>query len=527
MKVLISDSLSEAAVEILNNTEGIECVFDPKITPEDLLATINEYHGIALRSRTKVTAEVIEKGENLKVIGRAGSGVDNIDVAAATQKGVIVMNTPGGNTVTTGEHAIAMMFALARKIPQATASMKDGRWDKKKFQGTELTGKTLGILGVGNIGSVVASRAQGLKMNVISYDPYISEDAAEKLGITLVGLDELYGQSDFLSIHVPLTNDTRNIINKDAFSKMKKGIYLIHCARGGIVSEADLAGAIKDGIVAGAALDVFEQEPTPADNPLLSMDEVIVTPHLGASTQEAQDNVAIAIAEQIADLLTTGSVRNALNVPCVPAEQLATLSPYITLGEKLGSFQGQLLTGGIEEIQVEYAGEVTGYDIASITIACIKGILTPLLDEGVNYVNAPSVAQERGIKVTEVKSSRSIDFASSITIKIKTKEGENLIEGALFGKSEPRIVKINKFFLDAVPEGNLLVIHNNDKPGVIGQIGTLLGENSVNIARLHLGRQAESAEALSVWNIDTPIEKEIMAKITGLAYIISAKVVEL
>ncbi len=527
MKVLISDGLSQAAVEILNNTEGIECIFDPKITPEDLLATINEYHGIALRSRTKVTAEVIAAGTNLKVIGRAGSGVDNIDVAAATQNGVIVMNTPGGNTVTTGEHAIAMMFALARNIPQATASMKAGKWDKKKFQGTELTGKTLGILGVGNIGSVVASRAQGLKMNVISYDPYISEEAAEKLGITLVSIDELYSQSDFLSIHVPLTNDTKNIINKDAFAKMKKGICLIHCARGGIVSETDLAQAIKDGIVAGAALDVFEEEPTPADNPLLSMDEVIVTPHLGASTQEAQDNVAIAIAEQIADLLTTGTVRNALNVPCVPAEQMAALGPYITLGEKLGSFQGQCLTGGIEEIEIEYSGEVTDFDIAPITIACIKGILTPVLDEVVNYVNAPSVAEARGIKVKEVKSSKSTDFASSIKIKIKTKDRKNIIEGALFGKTEPRIVKVNKFFLDAVPEGNLLVIHNEDKPGVIGEIGTLLGENSVNIARLHLGRQEDNAEALSVWNVDAPVEKEVLAKLTDLAYIISAKVVEL
>jgi D-3-phosphoglycerate dehydrogenase len=420
-----------------------------------------------------------------------------------------------------------MMLALARNIPQATASMKKGKWEKKKFQGTELTGKTLGILGVGSIGSLVASRALGLNVAVIAYDPYISAEAADKLGITLVSLDELYARSDFISIHVPLTNETRNLIDSKAFGKMKKGVRLINCARGGIVNEKDLAGAIKAGKVSSAAFDVFETEPPSKDNPLIGLDEVILTPHLGASTLEAQENVAIAIAEQIADYLVKGTIRNALNVPSVSAEVLASLGPYITLGEKLGSFQGQTLKGSIEEIAVEYSGDVVDYDVAPITIACIKGILDQLLDQYVNFVNAPFVARERGIKVVEVKSSRPIDFASSVTIKVKTKKEEYLVEGALFGKKEPRIVRIDRFFLDAVPEGYLLVLHNKDKPGVIGNVGTLLGENNINIARLHLGRQSVGGEAVSVWSIDTPLSKGVTEKLLKLPNIISAKLVEL
>ncbi|MCK5236944.1 MAG: phosphoglycerate dehydrogenase, partial [Deltaproteobacteria bacterium] len=426
-----------------------------------------------------------------------------------------------------GEHAIAMLISLSRNVPQATASMKAGAWEKKKFQGTEVTGKTLGILGVGNIGSVVASRAQGLKMNVISYDPFISEEAAEKLGITLVTLDELYAQSDFLSIHVPLLKETKNMVDKAAFAKMKKGIKLINCARGGIVNEADLAGAIKDGIVSGAALDVFDEEPPPADNPLLSLDEVILTPHLGASTLEAQENVAVAVAEQIRDYLTTGTIRNALNVPSVPAETLTTLAPYITLGEKLGCFQGQILKGGIEEITIEYCGEVAEQNVSPITIAAIKGLLSQVMDEVVNFVNAPHVAEERGIKVTEVKSSRSTDFTSAVTITVKTKDSESLIEGAIFGKNEPRIVRLDKFFIDAVTDGFLLVLHNQDEPGVIGEVGTLLGKAGVNIARLHLGREVVGAEAVSVWNIDAPPSDETLKELSSLKHIISAKVVEL
>ncbi|MBI5453536.1 MAG: phosphoglycerate dehydrogenase [Deltaproteobacteria bacterium] len=527
MKILISDSMSAKAVEVLKNTPGLDVDVITGLKPEELKAKIKDYHGLVVRSSTKVTAEILEAAENLKVVGRAGTGVDNVDMPAATKKGVVVMNTPGGNTVTTAEHAISMMMALARKIPQATASMKRGEWEKKKFEGTEITGKTLGILGVGNIGSVVAARAQGLRMNVISYDPFISVEAADKLGISLVSIDDLFKKSDFISIHVPLTAETKNIVNAEAFKKMKKGVKIINCARGGIVNEADLAEAIKAKIVSGAALDVFEKEPTPADNPLLQMEEVILTPHLGASTFEAQESVAIAIAEQIADYLTTGTIRNAVNVPSVPADLLAALGAYITLGEKLGSFQGQILTGGVEEITVEYSGEVVNYDVAPVTIACIKGLLDQVLDTYVNFVNAPFVAKERGIKVIEMKSSRATDFASSITIKVKTKETESVVEGALFGKKEPRIVRIDKFFLDAVPEGYLLLLQNEDKPGVIGNVGTLLAANNINIARLHLGRQSVGGEAVSVWSIDTPPAKGLIEKILKLPHMISANVIEL
>ncbi|MEE9614573.1 MAG: phosphoglycerate dehydrogenase [Thermodesulfobacteriota bacterium] len=527
MKVLVTDNLSKRAAEILAAAPGIECEVDNTITPEELLERIGDYHALAVRSRTKVTAEVLEKAGNLKVVGRAGIGVDNIDVREATRRGVVVMNTPGGNTVTTAEHAVSMMLALARNIPQATASMKRGEWEKKKFQGTELTGKTLGIVGVGNIGSIVAARAQGLKMNVAAYDPYISEEAADKLGITLVTLDELYKKSDFISIHVPRTKETANLVDAAAFSKMKKGVKLINCARGGIVNETDLFEAIKSGRVAGAALDVFDQEPPPKDNPLLALDEVILSPHLGASTREAQEKVAVAIAEQIADYLTNGTIMNAINVPSVPAELLGSLGPYITLAEKLGSFHGQTLTGAVEEIAVEYSGDVVGYDIAPVTIACIKGLLDQLLDQHVNFVNAPLVASERGIKVVEVKSSRAIDFASSVTVKVKTKDGESVVEGAIFGKSDLRIVKIDHFLLDAVPEGCLLILHNADKPGVIGDVGTLLGKNKVNIARLHLGRAAVGGEAVSVWNIDTPLSTELTKKLLKLPNIISTRMVQL
>ena len=527
MKVLISDSMSDRCVEIFKSAPGLQVDVNTKLKPEELKKVIKDYHALVVRSATKVTAEIIEAADNLKVIGRAGTGVDNIDTRAATKKGIVVMNTPGGNTITTAEHAVSMLMALARKIPQATASMRKGEWEKKKFEGTEVTSKTLGILGVGNIGSVVADRAQGLKMNVIAYDPYLSQEAANRMGVELVSLDELYKKSDFISIHVPLTNETKNLVNKDAFAKMKKGVKIINCARGGIVNEKDLCDAIKAGIVSSAALDVFEKEPTPPDNPLLQMEEVILTPHLGASTVEAQENVAIAIAEQIVDYLIKGTIRNAVNVPSVPAELLANLGPYITLAEKLGIFQGQILKGGIEEVTIEYSGDVVSYDVAPVTIAAIKGLLDQLMDQQVNFVNAPFVAKERGIKVIEIKSSRAIDFASSITIKVKTKEEENLIEGALFGKKEPRIVRIDKFFLDAVPEGYLLVLHNYDKPGVIGNVGTLLGSGNINIARLHLGRQAVGGEAVSVWNIDTPLPADLLVKLLKLPHMISAKVVKL
>jgi D-3-phosphoglycerate dehydrogenase len=364
-------------------------------------------------------------------------------------------------------------------------------------------------------------------MQVIAYDPYISEEAADKLGISVVSMDELFAKSDFISVRVPLTPETKGLLNKDSFKKMKKGVRIINCARGGIVVEADLVWAVKEGIVAGAACDVYEKEPPDADNPLLGVDEIILTPHLGASTLEAQENVAVAVSEQISDYLLNGTIRNAINVPSVPSELLATLSPYISLGEKIGAFQGQILSGGIEEVTIEYSGDVVGLDVTPITIACVKGLLSQVLDMNVNFVNASFVAQERGIRVIETKSSRSIDFASSITIKVKTKEGEELVEGALFGKREARIVRINQFFLDAIPEGFLLLLYNEDKPGVIGNVGCLLAKNKINIARLHLGRQATGGKAVSVWNIDTPLSEELIKEILALTSILSARLIKL
>ncbi len=526
MKVLVTDGISPRGAEILKEAPGIEADIRSKVDPQELKSIIKDYHGLIVRSATKVTAEVIEAGENLKVIGRAGIGVDNIDVPAATKRGIVVMNTPEGNIITTAEHTIALLVSLARKVPQADASMKAGKWEKKRFQGVELYNKTLGIVGVGKIGSIVADRALGLKMKVIAYDPYISEEVANKIGIELVSLDELLATSDFISIHVPLTPETRNMFNADVFAKMKKGVRIINCARGGIINEKDLYEAIKKGIVAGAALDVFEKEP-PGENPLLTLEEVIATPHLGASTVEAQEKVGIAIAQQVVDYLLRGIIRNSINVPSISPEALSLIAPYITLAEKLGSLQAQLCRGAIDEVVIEYSGEVVEQDVTTITVAGIKGILDHILDEYVNYVNAPIIARERGIKVIETKTAKPIDFASSITLKVKSKGEESVVEGALFGKNDPRIVRINEFLLDAVPEGYILILQNEDKPGVIGNVGTLLGSYNINIARVHLGRESVGGEAMSLWNIDTPPSQEVMDKLMKLPHIISARLVHL
>ncbi len=526
MKVLISDKISVKGLDVLKSAPGIEVDVKTDLTPDDLKNTIKDYDGLIIRSSTQVTPDLIEAAENLKVVGRAGIGVDNVDVDAASKRGIVVMNTPGGNIVTTAEHTIAMIFSLSRNIPQATESMRQGKWEKKKFEGIELYNKTLGILGVGKIGSIVADRALGLKMKVIAYDPFLTEETANKLGIELVSLDNLYERADFISVHVPLTSDTKGMVDADAFNKMKDGVRIINCARGGIINEDDLTEAIKSGKVAGAALDVYDKEP-PDPKPLFTLDKGIFTPHLGASTTEAQENVAIDVAAQIVDFLSKGIIRNALNVPSVSPEVLATIGPYLSLAEKLGSLQGQLSKTSIEEIHVEYSGDVVEHDVAPITVAAIKGVLQHILDQYVNYVNAPLIAREREIKVVEVKSSRSIDFASSITIKVKSSGEETLVEGAIFGKNDARIVRINKFFLDAIPEGYILLLNNDDKPGVIGNIGTLLGEKNINIARLHLGREAISGEAVSLWNIDTTLTKEILESILKLPSIISAKLVKL
>lgn len=525
MKVLVSDNISPKGVEILKKA-GLDVDIKTGMKPEELKACIGEYSGLVIRSATKVTAEIIDAAANLKVIGRAGSGLDNVDKVAASKKGIVVMNTPGGNTITTAEHSIAMLFAVARLIPQATASMKAGKWEKKKFMGVELYNKTLGIIGLGNIGSQVAKKAQGLEMNVIAYDPFLSEDKAKAEGIKKVSLEELFAQSDFITIHTPMTPETKGIINSSTISRMKDGVRIINCARGGIINENDLYEALKSGKVAGAALDVFEKEP-PENNPLLTLDNVICTPHLGASTEEAQENVALAVAEQIADYLVFGTIRNAVNFPSIPNDQIPRLQPYISLAEKLGGFSSQIFEGGVTEITVEFRGDASTINTAPVTIAAIKGYLTPILLETVNFVNAPVIAKERGIEVREIKSGDAGDYHSIIALRIKAKDKESYVAGTLFSKKDPRIVLIDTFKVEIVPEGELLLIHNNDKPGVIGNIGTLLGKNNINIARMHFGRETAGGMAISVVSIDTSPVPEIIELIKGLPNILSVKHISL
>jgi len=525
LKVLISDNISPKCINILRKS-GLEVDVKTGMKPEELKARIGDYHGLIIRSATKVTSEIIDAAANLKVIGRAGSGLDNVDRSAATKKGIVVMNTPGGNTITTAEHTISLMVSLARKIPQATMSMKAGKWEKKKFMGVELFNKTLGVLGIGNIGSQVAKRAQGLAMNVLAYDPFLSEDKAKAMGVEKVDLQELFGRSDFITIHTPLTPETKNMINKETIKMMKNSVRIINCARGGIINEKDLYDALIDGKVAGAALDVFEKEP-PENNPLLTHDNVIATPHLGASTKEAQENVAIAVAEQVVDYLIHDTIRNAVNFPPIPPDQLARLQPYVNLAEKLGGFAAQIFKGGVTEISIEYRGEASEINTAPITIAAIKGFLTPILEETVNFINAPIIAKERDIEVKETKSTDAGDYQSMVVIRVKAKDKESYIAGTLFSKKDPRIVAIDNFKVEIVPYGELLFIYNNDKPGVIGNIGTLLSKNNINIARMHFGRETLGGRAISVVTIDTPATPQLIEEIKKLPNILSVKHISL
>jgi len=525
MKVLISDNLSPRGIEVLKQS-GLEVDVKTGMKPEELKACIGQYHGLIIRSATKVTAEIVEAATNLKVVGRAGSGLDNVDKAAASKKGIVVMNTPGGNTITTAEHTIALMFALARQIPQATASMKQGKWEKKRFMGVELFKKTIGIVGIGNIGKHVARRALSLGMIVIGYDPYLSDENAKEMGIEKVDLTTLFKRSDFITIHTPITSETKNLISTKTIQLMKDGVRIINCARGGIVNEAELYEALKSGKVAGAALDVFEKEP-PENNPLLTLDSVICTPHLGAATEEAQENVAVAIAEQVVDCLVNGVIRNAVNFPSVPAEQVLRLKPYLTLAEKLGSFASQVFEGGVTEITVEYRGEASQLNTAPVNIALLKGFLTPILEETVNFVNAPVITKERGIEVKEMKSPDGGDYQSMIILRVKADRKEHRLSGTLLGRTDPRIVRINDFAVEIVPEGTMLFMYNNDRPGVIGNIGSYLGKCNINIARMHFGRESQGGMAISVVSIDSPLSESQLEDLKKMPNILSLRVVEL
>ena len=526
MKILVTDNLAEEGIELLKESPDIKVDVKPKLESQELISKIGEYDALLVRSATQVTGKVIEAAKNLKVIGRAGVGVDNIDVEAASKKGILVMNTPAGNTISAAEHTMSMLLALSRCIPQADASLKSRQWEKKKFLGTEIFKKVLGIVGLGRIGAEVARRAQSFGMEIIAYDPYISKVHAREIGVKLVAFPELIKQADYITIHVPLTPETTHLINKEAISQMKEGVKIINCARGGIIDEAALAEAVKSGKVGGAALDVFEKEP-PFDSPVLGLENIIVTPHLGASTEEAQINVARDIALQVLDFLKKGIVRNAVNMPELDPEKMKTLGPYINLCEKLGRLQAQIGEGGFTQIAVQYSGEILRHETKPLTISLLKGLLEPILEREVNLVNAPLIAEERGIEVTESKVSKVEDFANLIVVKTMTEKGENTVAGTLLGKKEPRLVRIGEFDLDVIPEGYMLLCSNLDRPGVIGKIGTILGNRKINIAGMQVGRKTAGGKALTIINVDCDVSKEVLEEIQGVSEIVEVKMVNL
>lgn len=529
MKVLVSDPLSEQGLKILKDTKNVSVDVKTGLPKEELAKCIGDYDALLIRSGTKVTADVIENAKNLKVIGRAGVGVDNVDIGAASKRGIIVMNTPGGNTISTAEHTMTLMLALARNIAPASASLRNKLWERKKFKGTEVFGKTLGIIGLGRIGTEVAKRALAFGMKVVAYDPFLSAKKAERYDIESVDLNRLFEISDIITVHTPMTNETKGLIGKKAFKKMKKGVRVINCARGGIVDENALYEAVKSGKVAGAALDVYEKEP-PTESPLLELDNVLMVPHLGASTVEAQENVAVDIAHQVVDVLKGGPIRNAVNMPSIDIDLLKRLQPYISLGEKLGLLLAQLIPGQLQELRVRYSGGVSEYNVAPITVAVLKGMLGHALQETVNFVNAPIIAKERGIKVIESKSSIVEDFADLIYLTARTTgvKGEFSVAGTLFGhKNDPRVVRINEYHVDAVPEGFILILLNEDKPGIIGNVGTILGRNNINIAGMTLGRNVIGGQAVTMLNVDSRVPEEVLKEISKAPNIIDIRMVEL
>ncbi len=519
-KVLISDKLSPRAAEIFK-ARGVDVDVKVGLTPEELIEIIGEYDGLAVRSATKATAEIIEAATNLKVIGRAGIGVDNINIPAATKKGIVVMNTPFGNSITTAEHAIAMMFAVARQIPKANETTHAGKWLKSDYMGVELTGKTLGLIGCGNIGSIVAARAIGLKMRVLAFDPFLTPERAQELGVTKVDLPELFAKADFITLHTPLTDQTRNIIDADALGQMKDGVRIINCARGGLIVESALKLALESGKVAGAALDVFEEEPA-RENALFGMANVVATPHLGASTSEAQENVALQVAEQMADYLVDGAVSNALNVPSVTAEEAPILKPYIQLGELLGSFAGQLTETGIDEVRIEYEGHVAGLNTKPLTAAIIVGVLRPLLAE-INMVSGPQVAKDRGITISETTRDQQGVFESYIRLTLVTERQERSVAGTIFSDGKPRLIQVKGINMDAEFGPHMLYVTNEDKPGFIGNLGSALGAAGVNIASFNLGRKAEGEDAIALLEVDGPVTDAVLKEVTSLPLVTQAK----
>jgi D-3-phosphoglycerate dehydrogenase len=525
-KVLISDKLSPAAVAIFRS-RGIEADVKTGLSPAELRAIIGEYDGLAIRSATKVTRELLEVAPQLKVVGRAGIGVDNVDVKSATAAGVVVMNTPYGNAITTAEHAIAMMFALARQIPEASASTKAGKWEKSRFMGVELTGKTLGLIGCGNIGSIVADRAIGLRMRVIAYDPYLTEKRALDLGVEKVELDELLSRAEIITLHTPLTESTRNILSREALAKAKKGVRIINCARGGLLDEAALAEALQSGHVAGAALDVFETEPATA-SPLFGLENVVCTPHLGAATAEAQENVALQVAEQMSDFLTSGAVANAINMPSVSAEDAPRLKPYMELCRQLGAFAGQMTQardGVLRRVTIEYEGLAAQLNQRPLSAAVLAGLLGPMM-AGANMVNAPLLARERGIDVAETVHDRPSEYQTLVRVTVTTDDSTRTVAGTLFAGSKPRIVEIKGIRVEADFGRHMLYVTNHDKPGFIGRFGATLAGAGINIATFHLGRAEQGGDAICLVSVDERVSDDVLAMVRTLPLVVQATSLE-
>ncbi len=512
-KVLISDKMDPKAAQIFRE-RGVEVDEITGKTPEELKAIIGQYDGLAIRSATKVTKEILDAAPNLKVVGRAGIGVDNVDIPAASAKGVVVMNTPFGNSITTAEHAIALMFALARQLPEADLSTQQGKWEKNRFMGVELTGKTLGLIGAGNIGSIVADRAHGLRMKVVAYDPFLSPERAVEMGVEKVELDQLLARADFITLHTPLTDQTRNILSAENLAKTKKGVRIINCARGGLIDEAALKALLDSGHVGGAALDVFVTEPA-KEHPLFNTPNFVATPHLGASTSEAQVNVAIQVAEQMADYLVNGGVTNALNMPSLSAEEAPRVKPYMELAEKLGSLVGQLAHGNIPRVSIHSEGAAAELNQKPIVSAVLAGFLRTQTDT-VNMVNAPFLAKERGVEVREIKTEKEGDYHTLLRVSVKTDAGERSVAGTLFGNKAPRLIELFGIKVEADLAGNMLYVVNEDAPGFIGRIGTTLGDAGVNIGTFHLGRRDAGGEAVLLLSVDEAVTQELIAKVRAL-----------
>lgn len=525
MKVLASDKIAEVGLKMLRDA-GIEADMITGKSEDELIKIIGKYDGLVIRSATKVTPKILEAAKNLKIVGRAGVGVDNVDLPAATKHGVIVVNSPEGNTIAAAEHSVAMLMSMARNIPQACAKLKTGKWDKKSFKGVEVFNKTLGVIGLGKIGRHVASCAIGLGMKVVGYDPFISEEYAKSLGIELADLDTLYSKADFITLHLPKNKDTLNLINKDSIAKMKKGVRILNVARGGIVNEADLAEALKSGAVTAAAIDVFETEPCSA-SPLFELDNAIVTPHLGASTEEAQVNVAVDVVEQIIEVLKGGMARSAVNIPSFKPDVLKKVQPFIALSEKLGALVGQLVDGGVSKVEVSYSGAVAESEVAPLTTAVLKGMLELILGPTVNFVNAPLVAKDRKIEVTETKLSDSKDYTNLISIKVSSSKGTREVGGTVFGNGDQKLVILDGFSVDADPTGYLLILSNIDQPGMVGKVGSLLGKNKINIASMDVGRKKIGEKAVMVLNVDNTVSDKVLEELNKVDGISEAKIVSL